>query len=72
MEKKGYREQLEMLKEQFPDRQTITPQEVAEVLGVNVKTVYSAMKRVRDPLPSIKITKNRSVVPIARLASWMA
>ena len=71
MEKKGYREQLEMLREQFPDRQTITPRETARVLGVNIKTVYSAMKRVRNPLPSIEVTKNRSVVPIARLASWM-
>ena len=72
MEKKGYREQLELLKDRFPDRVTITPQEAAKAMGVNIKTVYAAINRIRDPLPTISVTKNRKVVPIAALARWMA
>ena len=71
MEKKGYREQLEMLKDRFPDRVTISLQETAKVLGVNIKTVYSARERVKNPLPSIQIAKNRYIVPITSLAKWM-
>ena len=71
MEKADYRESLEMLKERFPDRVTISLQETANVLGVNIKTVYSARERVKNPLPSIQIAKNRYVVPITSLAKWM-
>ena len=71
MEKAGYRESLEMLKDRFPDRVTLTPQEVATVLGVNIKTVRAAMNRVRNPLPSIKVTKRRYVVSLTSLARWM-
>ena len=72
MEKADYRESLEMLKERFPDRITITPKETASVLGVNIKTVYAAMRRVRNPLPKVQVTKNRCVIPISSLAKWMA
>ena len=72
MEKADYRESLEMLKERFPDRVTITLQETASILGVNIKTVYSARRRVRNPLLTVQITKNRYVVPISSLAKWMA
>ena len=39
MELKGYRENLEIIREQFPDRITINPDECARVMGVDRKTV---------------------------------
>lgn len=72
MEKAGYRENLEVLLEQFPGKVTISPKEAAMAMHVDVRTVYSAMRRVRDPLPHQNITAKRVVIPIAGLAKWLA
>ena len=71
MEKAGYREQLELLLTYFPGRAAITTQEVATILGTRPETVYKAMKRVKDPLPSRKVL-GKVVVPVTALARWMA
>lgn len=70
MEKQGYRENLELLLVLFPSRATITVKEAAEVMNSNVNTVYTAIKRRRDPLPSKKLC-GKTVIPIAGLARWM-
>lgn len=72
MEKQGYREILETLRERFPGKVTITIQEAAEALGIDVRAIYSAMNRVRNPLPVKRITKRRIVIPIASLARYLA
>jgi hypothetical protein len=71
MEKKDYRVNLEMLNEMFPGKAAITPKEVATVLSANVDTVYAAIKKKYDPLPSNKLTKKKIVIPIPGLARWL-
>ncbi len=40
LEKAGYRENLERIKERFPTKEILRPGEVAEFLGVSKRTVY--------------------------------
>lgn len=72
MEKPGYRESYEHLLSMFPGRVAISVQETADVMGVSIKTVYAATRRVKNPLPCKHIGSARIVIPIAALARWMA
>lgn len=72
MEKQGYRENLEMLREAFPGRATITPQEASELMDVNIKTVYSAISRVKKPIPAIPLSRKKIVIPITAFARWLS
>lgn len=71
MEKKGYRDQLALLRELFPDRVAITPTEAARALGWNIKTVRSAIARRVNPIPSQTQTASRVVIPVTGLARWL-
>ena len=71
MEARGYRENYERLNELFPGRASITIEECASVLGVNHKTVRETIKRVINPIPTVKVGRRR-MIPIARLARWMS
>ncbi len=70
MELAGFRENLALLSQLFPGRAAIDVKECADVLGVNVKTVYAAIDRVHNPIPAIKVGK-KTTIPIGRLARWM-
>lgn len=72
MEKAGYREAYEQLRELFPDRVTLSVKETASVMGVSPGTVYSAIRRVQNPLPAKKLGGKCVIIPIAALARWMA
>jgi hypothetical protein len=72
MEKVGYRETLAHLTATFPNKGAISPREVAACLGCDIKTVYSAMARVRNPLPSVKVGAKKTIVPIPALARWLS
>lgn len=67
----GYYEQLELIKEKFPDKVTLTVQECADLMGIDRKTAYSMTKRVKDPLPAKKIGTKKILVPIPSLARWL-
>ena len=71
MEKEGYREALAFLKEKFPDKAVLTVNETAELLGAHMTTVYDAIRRKKNPLPSKKLC-GKIVIPIPALARWMA
>jgi predicted regulator of amino acid metabolism with ACT domain len=71
MEKEGYRATLAMLTERYPDRVAISVDEAAAAIGVNRKTVYAAIKRRYNPMPSQKVTPSRVVIPIPALAKWL-
>ena len=71
MEKEGYREMLEALNEKFPGRVTITPKEAADVMGTDVRVVYSAIARVKNPMPCKRLAQKKIVIPIPALARWM-
>ena len=72
MEKAGYRDALAFLMDKFPDRAGISVKEAAEVMGVNITTVYDSMRTQRkEPLPHKKIG-GKLVIPIPALARWMA
>ena len=49
MEKDGYRENLELLKEMFPGKGALSVKEVAAFLGAGENTVYSAINRRHNP-----------------------
>ena len=70
MEKQGYRETLAFLEERYPGRLTLTVKETADALGANIGTVYDAVKRKRNPLPSQRLA-GKIVIPIPKLASWL-
>ena len=70
MEKAGYRDTLEMLSGLYPGKMALTVKEVAEVIGANVGTVYEAVKRKYNALPSKKVG-GKIVVPIPALAKWL-
>ena len=71
MEKPGYREALLMLRDLFPGKAVISVKEAATVLNANVCTVYEAVKRKYNPLPSKKLS-GKTVIPIPALASWLS
>lgn len=71
MELAGYRETLATLNELFPDRVAIDVEECARALGVNVKTVYTSINRVHNPLPTVNLGTRKLMIPLARLARWM-
>ena len=71
MEAKGYRENLEMIREHFPNRITISPDECAKVMGVDRKTVYAAIRKKKNPLPSTRLGARCIQIPVARLAQWL-
>ena len=70
MQKAGYQEAYEMLREKFPDKIAIDADEVAAVLGANIKTVYSAIRRRHNPLPAKKLC-GKWIIPLTELARWM-
>lgn len=70
MEMRGYRENYERLNELFPNRVSISILECAVVLGVNHKTVRETVKRVNNPIPTVKVGRRR-MIPIPQLARWM-
>ena len=67
----GYYEQLELIKEKFPDKIALSVHECADVMGVNFKTVYGMIRRAKDPLPTKKVGSRKVVIPIASLARWL-
>ena len=70
MEKKGYRDTLDILCSRFPGKMALSVNEVASVLGASTSTVYDAVKRRYNPLPSKRLS-GKIVVPIPALASWL-
>ena len=70
MELQGYRENLEMLQLTFPDRVAISAEECAKAMDLNIKTVYTAIYRSNNPLPTIRMGR-KIMIPVARLARWM-
>lgn len=71
MEVKGYRESLEMIREYFPDRISINPDECAKLMGVDRKTVYAAIRKAKNPLPSKRLGSRGYQIPVTRLAEWL-
>ena len=71
MELKGYRENLEIIREHFPDRISIDPSECAKVMGVDRKTVYAALHRAKNPIPYNRLGGWTIRIPVAPLARWM-
>ena len=71
MEKEGYRATLEMLRDMYPGKAAITVDQAAAAIGANRKTVYEAVKRRYNPMPSQKVTKKKIVIPIPSLARWL-
>lgn len=70
MEKKGYREALELLCKTFPGRGGISVKEAAMFYGKSEGAIYDAIKSKKNPLPAVKMGGSL-VLPITQLARWM-
>ena len=64
-EKEGFRDQYTVLKERFPDREAITLDESATILGVDRRSLIA-----EKGFPAKKIC-SKYVVPLVGLARWM-
>ena len=71
MELKGYRETIGFLAEVFPGKVSITPDEASIALGCDVKTVYNAINRVKNPIPAIRVAPKKIIIPIPAFARWL-
>ena len=77
-EKQGYRDQLvffkEKLDELYPDKTPLmlTTEQVAAVLGCNIKTVIANINKRYNPLPAKNIGCGRKIyrVALTDLARW--
>ena len=62
------------INEKYPDRAFLKPNEAAELMGLNIKTVIAAIERKYNPLPARNISngiKNKSyIIPITELCKW--
>lgn len=72
LEKQDYRIILGQIVVMYPGRVALSVSEVARLLGVDKKIVYAATKRKKNPLPYQKIGTRKVVIPINRLANWLA
>ena len=72
MEVRGYRQMLEIVLQRFPNRIAVTPKEIADVLGIDQKTVYQACKKERNPIPCVRLSKRMILIPISEFATWLA
>jgi hypothetical protein len=72
MEKANYRDTIAHINGLFPDRVTITPQEAAQIMDCDIKTVYSSIARVKNPLPAVRMTRKKIVIPIPAFARWLS
>lgn len=72
MEKANYRVNLELIQNMFPDRATLSPEECGRVIGCSRNTVYSYMRRAKNPLPCKRLSDHKVIIPIASLANWMS
>lgn len=70
MELVGYRENLELLREAFPNQAAISVEDCAKVLNVSKRLVYDSIRAVKNPLPAVRMGR-RVTIPVARLARWM-
>lgn len=71
MEKRGYAETLAWLEKMYPDRATISVKEAAKAMDASDRTVYDAVKRRYNPLPSQKLTRKKIVIPLPAFAKWL-
>lgn len=73
-EKTDYREQLQLLRDLFPGKISLTVDEAAQALGRDRKTITALIERRVDPLPAQDISagsKNkRYIIPMTALARW--
>lgn len=72
MERPLYREMLAYIREQVPGKTSLTLNEVADLLGVDRKTAYAWVRRVKYPLPIMPTGGRCMRVAIPALANWMA
>jgi excisionase family DNA binding protein len=64
-----YREALDMITMLYPGKATLSPAEVAKLLGVSVKTIYRGIEDRK--IPCKRITGTKCLIVIPELARWM-
>jgi hypothetical protein len=74
MEKPNYREQLALIRDIFPQKISLTVDEVALVLGKDRKTITALIERRTNPLPAQDVSQGRKnhkyIIPVTALARW--
>ena len=69
-----YFDMLSQLEKRYPGRTFLKPNEVAQELGCNIKTVRLAIERKHNPIPARNVgggIHNKSyVIPMAPFVRW--
>lgn len=53
------------------EKKNMTPEDVAQYLGVNISTIYRYLTQTINPLPSYKITRKNIIIKKEELDSWI-
>lgn len=72
MENLLYRDTLEIIKERYPKNLSFNVEEIADILSVDKKTVYSYLKRSKNPLRKMPTGKRVVRVSLTSLAHFMS
>lgn len=71
-DKEKWKETLEILRETFPGRLSISVREAARVLGVDSDTIYEAIRNKTKTLPYQRISEKKIIIPMVGLAKWLS
>lgn len=71
MEKRGLRDMIEFISEQFPGRIALTAKEAAQAFGKNEDSIYRYMNYAKNPLPHFKLGRGKTMIAIPALAQFM-
>lgn len=71
-DKEKWKETLEILRETFPGRLSLSVKEAATVLGVNSGTIYETIRNKTKTFPYQKVTEKKIIIPMVGLAKWLA
>lgn len=71
-DKEKWKETLEVLRETFPGRLSISVKEAATVLGVDSDTIYEAIRNKTKTLPYQRVSKKKIIIPVVGLAKWLS
>lgn len=75
-ERVDYRDQLMLLSERFPDKVSLSVNEVATILGIDRRIVKAIIEKRGNPLKAIDVSRGSTnkiyIIPLTALARYTA
>lgn len=72
MDREKHKETLEILRETFPGKLSISVKEAAMVMGVDPDTIYEAIRNKTKTFPYQKVSAKKIIIPLVGLSKWLA